>query len=264
MRFVSKSALLTGVAALAFGGGFAVPSAQASLVGLYQFNNSANLGLDSSGSGNNLITVGNAAYAASGEQGGGLSLSGGIMTTVSGMAPANFPLGGSSYTLSVDFETTNTSTMGLIGWGNYGTYDQTNAFRTVGGGGLDNYWWANDVQSTATTDNGQWHNATVTFNSVTDTRNVYLDGTLIASLDNGTTPNVQAGSFAIGQTCLCDNTFYGTLDNVAVFNQALTVAQVAVVATGNLQAFGVPEPASLALLGAGTAATGFMRRRSRT
>jgi hypothetical protein len=115
--------------------------ARAGLVGLYQFNDPSDLGLDSSSNHNNLITFGSGvSYTAAGDFGGGLALSGGGgLTTLTGMVPNGFPLGNADYTISADFETTSFGTSGIIGWGNYGTADQVNALRLLAGVGFRHY-----------------------------------------------------------------------------------------------------------------------------
>ena len=102
------------------------------LVGFYRFNDQNNLGLDSSGNGNNLVvkgTTANAQYTSSGAYGGGLNLTGSAyLSTSTGQVPTGFPLGSSSYTLSVWFKDTLLSgAEGLIGYGNYGAGNQVNA-----------------------------------------------------------------------------------------------------------------------------------------
>jgi hypothetical protein len=231
--------------------------AQAVLVGYYQFDNATNIGFDSSGLGNNLISTGpSAAYTSGGLTDGGLSLGGsGNLTTSSGAAPSLFPLGNASYTLDVSFKTVSTGARGLIGWGNYGSNNQVNAFRLNGSsnGGLNEYWWANDlVLSSPNTTNGVWHTAISSFDGTT--RRIYLDGALVGSDTPGNAHNVTSQNFAIGRT-LNNEFFVGTMDNVAVFDTALTPVQ----AQSVLASITVPEPRSLSLLGVGLLALGLFR-----
>ena len=195
------------------------------LVAYYQFNDATNLGLDSSGHGNNLVAVGsNVTYTAAGEFGGGLALGGhGYLSTVNGLVPTGVPLGGQSYTISAWFETFG-SPGGIIGWGNYGTQNQVNALRLgTGDESVWNYWWNHDIGPDAPVVYGkQFHNVAVTYDG--STRSMYFDGDLVGSQQTGGL-DAKDGNFAVGKT-FGNEYFTGVLDNVAVFNTALTAVQV--------------------------------------
>jgi hypothetical protein len=242
------------------------PATAGTLWGLYQFDNPANLGQDSTSHHNDLLTLGNATYTPSGKYGGGLALATGDLSTSDGSVPAGFPLGNTNYTLSAWVETSSNGPQGIIGWGNYGTSNQVNALRLDGTGGVVNYWWFNDLTVSATTNNGVFHNVTATFDGTT--RKIYLDGTVIAQDTPGSVHNATSANFAIGRT-LSGEFLTGTLDNVAIFDDALTAQQVATIASGDFSAFGVnsqstaPEPGSILLDAAGLALLVGRRRRSR-
>lgn len=232
---------------------FASPAA-AALVGLYQFNDSSNIGLDTSGLGNNLITSGTGAlYTSAGLDGGGLSLNGSsTLTTLSGNVPNQFPLGGSSFTIAFDFKTTNNG--GFIGWGAYnnpGLPGQSNAIRTGNGDQVDGFFWYGDIAGGSNVENGTWQQVVESYDGTT--RDLYLNGALVAT-DNPATPNVQNENFTIGNSC-CGNYFTGSLDNVAVFNVALTPTEV------NSQIAAIPEPATWAMMLVGMGMIGFAARR---
>jgi Concanavalin A-like lectin/glucanases superfamily/PEP-CTERM motif len=235
--------------------GAALP-AQAALVGFYGFDNPSNFGADSSGLNNNLMVFGTGAtYTGSGDVGGGLSLSGaGGLTTASGMAPSQFPIGNSSYTLSVDFRTNVSGALGLIGWGAFGKKDSVNTLRTSKTG-LTNNWWSDDLSGKAKIHDNQWHTAIASYDGAT--RTLYIDGALIASDVPGVVNSDNGKNFAVGRTNKIQY-FTGTLDNIAVFDTALTPAEV-------LSAFpalrNVPEPMTIGLLGSGLLLLGWQRRR---
>jgi hypothetical protein len=117
--------------------------ARASLVAYYTFNDASDLGLDSSGNGNNLTVVdpSDVTYTANGMQGGAVTLDGnGYLTTTSGQAPSGVPIGNAAYTISVSFETSASQAISgipltLLGWGAYGsnssTMNESNAIRLL-------------------------------------------------------------------------------------------------------------------------------------
>lgn len=269
MGFIMKISpmLLAGVAMLVATGS----QAQAApLVGLYTFNNAANLGQDSSGNSNNLIAYGSGAtYTANGATGGGLLLDGtSYLSTASQSVPGLFPTGNSAYTLAVSFKTISSNTLeGLIGWGSYGNDDTVNALRLDGSNGIRNYWWADDLGATTVTkvNDGNFHTAVASWDGIT--RSLYLDGTLLGT-DQPGAAGVRTGNFAIGLTNAFNGTptnivssnehFTGTLDNVAIFNQAETPTQVSAAIAA---VAAVPEPASWAMMIVGMGAVGGTLRR---
>jgi hypothetical protein len=100
-----------------------------------------------------------------------------------------------------------------------------------------------------------WYTATVSFNGTT--RNMYLNGVLVAS-DTPGVDNASGNNFTVGATNTSEY-FNGILDNVAVFNTALTPAQVAAD-----EAQMVPEPADTFSFVVGVAALVLLRGRRRT
>lgn len=223
---------------------------QASLIAQWTFSNGSNLGQDSSGNGNDLTGTGGAGpqFDASGRGGLGAAIFNGSdwFVDLSGF-PSGLPTGDSPYTLMawIQLGTTNPGAYGIIGWGNYGTGSQVNAFRTAGPAGLDNYWWGNDnvALQGAGTDNiydGNWHLVAATWDGTT--RTVYVDPQLGNGYSNSDTPgsdNSQSLNFTVGQTNGGES-FIGELSNVAVYNTALTESQIASSET--------PEPTTLLLV----------------
>ncbi len=79
---------------------------------------------------------------------------------------------------------------------------------------------------------GQWHMVVATYDAIAGTRAIYFDGSLVAN-DNcpqcSSYPN-KTGQFEIGNTSLSESfgnrNFNGGIDEVAIWNYALTAAQV--------------------------------------
>lgn len=244
--------------------------AHAALVAYYTYDNASNLGLDSSGNGNNLLTA-SGAVATTGKAGGGVDLNGssGILYSASGTL-TGLPTGASSYTVATWFNADpvgGTNVGGFLGWGNYGAGNSVNAFRLNGTNGLDNYWWGNDLVTGNVGDliagsgiNG-WHYVAATYDATTHINRIWLDGTQVASR-TATGINAAGTNFAIGKTYGTEY-FDGQLDNTAIFNTALTQSQIVAAMSGDVGLQSVPEPGSLVLLGIG-AFGAFVRRRQRT
>jgi hypothetical protein len=142
---------------------------------------------------------GNATYTANGKFGGGLLLDGsGDFVSCGSSTLTNLPIGNSNYTISVWVKSAVLNTGGYIGWGEYGSNNRVNAFRT-NNDGIQNYWWGNDLIHSSPALNllNQWHHAVVNYNGTN--RTIYFDGALLKT-DTPGTPNSTASNFAIGRT----------------------------------------------------------------
>ena len=251
---------LTPLAGLALATG----SAHAALVAHYEFDNNANVGEATVGT--DLVASGDAAYTASGVSGGALSLDGVsdfLQVDGSQSLPVGVPTGDSSYTIATFIQTTNsTGNNGrntIVTWGN-GANSQINAFRTSTAGeagnvenngtsGILNYNWGGASRgdlgagSGANIFDGNWHHVAVTYDSATSTKRLYYNGVQISSdfvVTNNM--NVQGVNFRLGSNRNDSEEFNGLLDDVRIYDNALSGSEVAAL---------VPEPGSLALLGLG-------------
>ncbi|HEV7923937.1 MAG TPA: LamG-like jellyroll fold domain-containing protein, partial [Verrucomicrobiae bacterium] len=203
-------------------------------VGYWQFDNSADLGIDSSGLGNNLATAsGTPTYSSAGKFGGALYLDGNsTMTTLSGAFPLDVPTGANPYTIAVweKIDTGCPNNGGFIGWGVNNT-SEANNFRLNGPNSVDDYWYANDfiVSDLATNPmDGNWHALAVTWDGTNET--MYVDGANVGTR-TPTSPNVQASGFVVGKTT-SDVNFVGWLEDLLIANIALTPADIAIFQAG--------------------------------
>ncbi|HUD47494.1 MAG TPA: LamG-like jellyroll fold domain-containing protein [Candidatus Baltobacteraceae bacterium] len=207
-------------------------------VGYWQFDDPANLGLDSSGLGNTLTNgAGEPTYSSDGMFGGSLYLDGeSTMTTLSGAFPIGVPTNAQPYTIAVwekvDVGCPNNG--GFVGWGVNNT-SEANDFRLNGPNSVDDYWYNNDFIVNGLTANpmdGNWHAVAVTWDGTTQT--MYVDG-----VDVGTrtpsAPYIQSSGFVVGKTT-ADVNFQGWLEDLLIANIALTPADIAVYQSGSWSA----------------------------
>ena len=94
-----------------------------------------------------------------------------------------------------------------------------------GSGSFSHAFYSNDLNSGANTvTNGSWNHLVATFDGTT--RKLYVNGVLKNS-DTPTTPNVTAGqSLYIGSYSTPSNYFPGQIDDVRIYNYALTATQI--------------------------------------
>ncbi|MGA8907786.1 MAG: LamG domain-containing protein [Acidobacteriaceae bacterium] len=111
----------------------------------------------------------------------------------------------------------------------------------------------------------KWNMVTATYNSTTGEQDVYLDGTLVATNDDGAAGSKNS-QFTIGySTVFSDRDLNGLISDVAVWNYQLSPSQVAgIYDSSTATPTGLPEPGSLSIFGAGILALGWAWRRNWT
>jgi autotransporter-associated beta strand protein len=201
----------------------------AGAVAYYTFDDSANLGADSSGLGNGLTNAtGTPVYSPNGVAGGSVYLDGGS-TLMTSNTPAGQPIGNSPYTMAVweKVDLGCSTTAGFLAWGLPATGLQSSNFRLNGPHALTDYFWAGDVGASGIVPNlmdGNWHSVVTTYDG-TD-HYFYADGVQVGVANNGTGLSLTSSSYTVGRT-LGDANFKGWLDNAMIVNRALTAAEVA-------------------------------------
>jgi hypothetical protein len=197
------------------------------LVGWWPFNGNAN---DESGNGNNGIVTGatltydrfnnpNSSYHFSGNGTGNQ-----IVVT----NPVNLPLGNASRTISVWLKTNSTY------WGrNYFVYGgvPSNLWALgigTNGGGNINYLYPFGIQIS----NNQWINVVYNYDSITSSRKLFIDGSLVAS-DIISNINTSYGLLIFGRKHPLSFSYpgdeyiwLGELDDIGIWNRALTPCEI--------------------------------------
>jgi len=104
---------------------------------------------------------------------------------------------------------------------------------------------------------GVWHDLVTTWDGVY--MKIYMDGVLRATSDDLSAYSPATNDLAIdvgGEVSQTNWWFYGAIDEVAIYNQALTQAEVE-----NLHSAVIPAPGALLLGSLGMGLVGWMRRR---
>ena len=111
---------------------------------------------------------------------------------------------------------------------------------------------------------GQWQHVAVTMSGTNVTH--YLNGVPNGGGVLSTVIVDQNNPFRIGNRNDLFTDFVGRMDDVAIFDEGLSQAQIGDIMSGNFSAFVIPEPSSIVLAGLGMlAACGYgWRRRRRT
>lgn len=265
--------VLTAAIALA---GFSSTSANANLVGFWGFDQTTGTtATDSSGSGNAATLQGGAAFSP------GAGVTGGALNITSG----GFASVGSHYNYS------GTTPFSIQAWVKFGTAGDTTGYVAVGqhrATGIAGYMIAlnnindgygasaahlyqtypNSPASNVTVNDGQWHQIVGVWD--TSTTSIYIDGGNVVSVARNSFNAPSISQFIIGG--LNDSfgvpmgSFRGYMDNVAVWDNALSGNQVAALYANDGQVGAVPEPSTWAMMILGFAGVGFLayRRRSQS
>lgn len=147
----------------------------------------------------------------------------------------DIPVGDDPYTIFTWIKPAKADGVGIIGWGNYGTANQVNAVKLHNTTTVWHYWWGIDLGGSCESSlvDNDWHLVAVTYDG--DLRKVYIDGQM-AGQDTPPAHAVPTSeNFLIGKTNTLDLTsefFDGAMDEVKVYNYALSPVEVAQAYTG--------------------------------
>lgn len=199
------------------------------LLSYWNFENGSTLGTPLYGS-LNLTGVGSPTYTNTGGYGSskGLSLNGSnYLETYSYPSALN---GNTPYTMAAWFYATRGGTDGIMGYGT-GTTCNGNNLRLSGSRNFHSYWYSCDLSSAQVPNFlNSWHHVAVTYDGTT--RTFYYDGAFLNS-GTGQTRATTGSRFLVGKT-INDNAFQGTLDEVAIYTRALTLADIQELKDGGL------------------------------
>jgi hypothetical protein len=236
---------------------FLAPSpTRAGLIALYQFNDPNNLGLDTSGNNNNATNMG-ATYTASGYQGGAASFVGAV---------------GLRSPVDVD-----PSVMPQMTWGAWVMPTATNPIRAVlssDNGGFDRdididsrggstswsaFTGSGVLGSGVTPSTSAWTFLAAVYDQSSSSLTFYVNGQSFATT---TSFGGSQSIFDIGNNPSFGEYYNGLIDNVFVYNQALSASQIGTIRANGFPS-SVPEPSTLTLLGiAVVGLAGVARRRA--
>jgi PKD repeat protein len=229
---------------------FAVTEPPTGVAGAWNFNEGAGATVnDSSGNGNNgTLSGGGATWTTAGKYGGALSFDGSSgNVTVANAGTLNF---GSSYTLEAWVRPTT-----LSGY-------QTILIKETSGGGVCGYWLQTLYIGVASGfhNNGcrehtsgspaiplnEWSHLAAVFDDASDTYTLYLNGDVIATDSESSLPEPNTQDLLFGQST-CSSCGYehwhGFIDDIRVYNRALTRASAAVDPHPRDEGSGVTRPA---------------------
>ncbi len=218
-------------------------------VAWYRFDDPNNLGRDSSGNGYDLDAVNSPAYSATGLLGGAAkfeSVDQDRLRYPTGV-PATMPVGNSSYTFAAWCNPDIGNYQGaVLHWGNPTTKSGESCicrFNTTTNILVSNI--GNNLIVDAGVDlfddavSSGWHLIVSTYDGLTRTRKVYIDGVLKAMDTRSTDLNIASLLFQLGGTGYSTANYYdGLMDEVAIFDCVLSASQVQ-----SLQSvLGIPAP----------------------
>lgn len=223
--------------------GITAMPARADLIGLYQFNDPTNLGKDTSGNNNNATNNG-ATFTISGYQNGGAFFDG---TTGFLRSPINVDVTAlPQLTWGAWAQPLATNGNRAVLSSDNGDYDRDIDIDTRTGGQWSTFNGNGAVSSGVTPSTSAFTFLAAVYNQNANSLIFYVDG---QSVSSATSFGSSHTFFDIGHNPDFGEFFNGTIDNVFVYNQALTANDIATIrANGFPTPAAVPEPGSVALL----------------
>ncbi len=145
---------------------------------------------------------------------------------ISFSSPNNIPIADEPYTISCWIYARSHGSNGLVGWGNYGTSLEVNAFRLGTSNRLNSYWWGsgdNDLIVIVFNLTGNWHHLVTTYDGTT--KYIFLNGIQVGSENPPTHIVPNANNLTIGKTNTTEY-FNGKIDDVRIYNRSITPSEI--------------------------------------
>ncbi len=171
-------------------------------IGVWHMSDASGTVMDSTANDNDLnVQGGTPDYAQVGKIGKAINFTAASSEYLSktGGTLTNLPTGNSQYYIEVWYNSNSSSNgNGLVGWGNYGSSNEANAFRRkTGADGYLNFWWANDFGVNQSISASSWYYAGAMFDGTN--RAIFHNGGNIGS-DTPVGHNMQNSNFRIAST----------------------------------------------------------------
>jgi hypothetical protein len=151
------------------------------------------------------------------------------------------PIGNDPYTISIWFNSDEMpSIRGFIGWGEFGSVNQVNAWRlqnVSGNSGFVHYWWGNDLTYATPMTTGVWYNAIAAYEN--GSRKIYLNNVKVAE-DFPTGHNVPyATNLKVGVSYPGFNEWFdGKIAQVIIYKRQATTAEISAIWNSGKSRFG--------------------------
>jgi colicin import membrane protein len=163
-----------------------------------------------------------------------------------GKAIPGLPTNDASFTIASWFKVAEGSRgkFSLLSWGG-SKQNEGNQFKVTGRGrAISSFRDGDSFKSNNTADlvaGSKWHHAAVTFDKASLEQRIYIDGNL-AGVRTASQPKVEPSNFFVGIAGVADNStgveqFYGTIDDLAIFNVPLNSEEITTIMDGNFIAY---------------------------
>ncbi|MGB2601581.1 MAG: LamG-like jellyroll fold domain-containing protein, partial [Candidatus Omnitrophota bacterium] len=155
------------------------------------------------------------------------------------LSPADLPTGNTTYTMgALIYADQHIDYMGIMQWGKITSYQMCD-LRLENDGAtkqITNRWYSNDLTVTVPDLTDGWHHVAATYDGTT--RKIWIDGVVVGSDVPTNNLNITTDHFWVGKTQVSSERFDGAIDDVAVFDRALTEEEMQDLVNNDLSGLG--------------------------